>query len=572
MKLHACVVLLILLGFQVPILRADETVAGYPKTEALHLGQKMYREGILPSGKPINAMVMGDTPVDGRMFICSNCHQRSGLGSREGTVITWPINGRELSSPRRRTGAYRPPQENGKEHSTRQRLPEYFNVADIRPPYTPETLARVIRTGIDSAGNHISRVMPRFELDDTGMAILIHYLQNLSTTISPGVDDTTIQFATVIGSDVSETDKTAMLSVLQAHIDAHNSQTRNEEKRASAGPFFHSEKNQSYRRLNLHVWQLQGPQSSWRNQLEQYYRKQPVFALLGGISNGQWREVHSFCEENRIPNILPVTDLPLLSDTDWYTLYFAKGQYQEGESAARYLRNTLARNKQLAIVQVFDPEDEHGRTLAEGFSTTWKKLVHGDVSNIPLDSQGTFTSALDTLFSSSPEVALLVWLDDTHAASYRLLADYITRSTVTFASATLLHENFARIPDTVRDKVLLTYPYSSKKDETKSRMVVERWLDTQHIPLVNFNIQAKMYFLGWMLPGALKSMRSEYFREYFMERFDMMPDQNYAIAVYPRLSFGPGQRYAAKRGCYIMKIQKTPGDSRMETLSDWMIY
>jgi hypothetical protein len=570
-KLKICVVLF-LLGFQLQTLRADETVAGYHKAEALNLGQKMYREGILPSGKPINAMVMGDTPVDGRMFICSNCHQRSGLGSREGTVITWPINGRELSSPRRRTGAYRPQQENSKEPSTRQRLPEYFNIADIRPPYTPETLARVIRTGIDSAGNHISKVMPRFDLDDTGMAILIHYLQNLSTTISPGVDGTTIQFATVIGSDVSETDKTAMLSVLQAHIDAHNSQTRNEERRATAGPFFHSEKNQSYRRLNLHIWQLQGPQSTWRSQLEQYYREQPVFAFLGGISNGQWQEVHSFCEENKIPNIFPITDLPLISNTDWYTLYFAKGQYQEGESAARYLRNVMAKKKKLTIVQIYNPDDEHGRTLAAGFSTTWKKLTNEDVSDIPLNKQDTFTSTLNTIFSSSPEVALLVWLDDTHGESYRLLADYINKSTVAFASATILHENFARIPDTVREKMLFTYPYSSNRDEAKSRIVVERWLANQDIPLVDFNIQAKMYFLGWMLPGALKSMRSEYFRDYFMERFDMMPDQNYAIAVYPRLSFGPGQRYAAKRGCYIMKLRNTPGDSQKEILSDWMIY
>ena len=73
--------------------------------EKLVLGERMYREGILPNGEPIQAIVSTDVPVDGRMFTCVNCHQRSGLGSEEGSVITRPINCKELFTPRRRTGA-----------------------------------------------------------------------------------------------------------------------------------------------------------------------------------------------------------------------------------------------------------------------------------------------------------------------------------------------------------------------------------------------------------------------------------------------------------------------------------
>jgi hypothetical protein len=101
-------------------------------------------------------------------------------------------------------------------------------------------------------------------------------------------------------------------------------------------------------------------------------------------------------------------------------------------------------------------------------------------------------------------------------------------------------------------------------------MVVKRWLQARNIPVTNLEMQAKMYFLGWMLPGALKHMRSEFFREYFMEGFDMMIDQDYAIAVYPRLTFGPGQRYASK-GCYI--VQLTPGPKpELVRKSAWVIH
>ena len=100
-------------------------------------------------------------------------------------------------------------------------------------------------------------------------------------------------------------------------------------------------------------------------------------------------------------------------------------------------------------------------------------------------------------------------------------------------------------------------------------MVLKRWLKIRKIPLTNLDIQAKMYFLGWMLPGAIKNMRSEFYRDYFLESFDMMTDQTYAVAVYPRLSFGPAQRYAAK-GCYIAQLGG--GDeAKLKMVGDWVI-
>ncbi len=572
MKAKYVLAFLVLVMFSLRPLVAAELVEGYSHDEAMRLGERMYRQGILPSGEPMKALVMGDIPVDGRMFTCDDCHQRSGLGSEEGTIITWPINGKELFSPRRRTGAYKPPSGEVEKLDGRRELPKYYQVEDARPAYTDKSLARVLRGGVDSAGHQLDPIMPKYRLSQSDMRILIYYLKHLSVELSPGVDGTTLQFATVISDGVSEQDKAAMLSVLQAHVDAHNSQSRHESKRAASGPFYKSERHQAYRKLDLHVWTLHGPEDTWRGQLEKYYNKQPVFALLGGIVEGNWAPIHTFCEEKKIPSIFPITDLPVISDSDWYTLYFSKGFYQEGESVAKYIRASMKDEKNIRVVQIYQ-DDSPGKALVQGFEETWQKMGNSGIENLVVNKDHPVTKeVLNNLFDGSDPVVLLLWLDGTNMAVFNNIALQTDQVKMVFASASLLNFDFSGIADALKDKFLVTYPYNllSKSDTARARLPVKRWLELRNIPLTNFNLQAKMYFLGWMLPGSIKNMRSEFFREYFLEGYDMMIDQDYAIAVYPRLTFGPGQRYASK-GCYIARLTKGP-NPELIPVSDWVTY
>lgn len=563
------VVSILLAAFQATA--KEEVMDGYTHQQLMQLGETIYRKGILPSGKPVKALVMGDIPFDGRMFTCDDCHQRSGLGSEEGTIITWPTNGKELFAPRRRTGAYRPPRQSSARVDGRKQLPSYYQMEDVRPAYTDKSLARVLRAGIDPAGRRLDPVMPKYRLGDRNMRILVYYLKHLSVQMAPGVDDRFLQFATIITDDVSEQDRDAMLSVLRAHIDAHNSQGRHEKRRAAAGPFYKSERHQAYRELKLHVWRLQGPEAGWRDQLEEYYAKQPVFALLGGITGGSWQEIHRFSEEHKIPCIMPITDLPAISESDWYTLYFSKGLYQEGETSAKYVRAALKNEKDLRVVQLIQHGNRRSVAAAKGFEQTWKSMGLGKVDNFLVSSDGAVADRqLEELLSGPGSVVFLLWLDGRNPEIFNGLAARAGEKAILFASASLLESDFSHLARGVRERLLFTYPYCLPTEKMPTRSSVERWLELRKIPLTNFNIQAKMYFLGWMLPGSLKNLRSEFFREYFLEGYDMMIDQDYSIAVYPRLTFGSGQRYASK-GCYITRL-KEGSASELLPLSSWVTH
>ena len=555
-----------------PVFAAGDriTLEGVSSEEAMRLGERMYREGILPSGEPMQAIVMGDIPVDGRMFTCDDCHQRSGLGSLEGTVITWPTNGKELYKPRRRTGAWRPPESEKNKKDIRKSLPPYWDIEDVRPAYTDESLATVLWTGIDPAGRKLNPIMPLYLLEDGDMAILVNYLKNLSVKMAPGVDDTTIHFATVITEDVPEKDRQTMLSTLQAHIDSHNSQSRHEERRARSGPFYKTERHQAYRRIDLALWELKGPENSWADQLKSYYEKQPVFALLGGMTSGSWRPIHEFSEQNKIPTIFPLTDFPVISDTDWYTLYFSKGIYQEGEATARYLHAEVAGDSDAKIV-VISRESMQSDALNQGFSESWKKFQQAEPEHLVLDQDKKLTAGFwqEVMKSQKPTV-LILWLgsDDLEKIDSLMQAEKLPRKIL--LSSEMLDYAFETIPDGLRDNVYLTYQYSLPSTRGKRILAVKRWLQARKVPVTDLKMQTKIYFIGWMLPGAIKNMRSEFFREYFLEGFDMMTDQDYAIAVYPRLTFGSGQRYASK-GCYVVQLTKGLNPEPVK-VSDWVIH
>lgn len=549
---------------------AGSAVAGSSEQELLRLGERMYREGVLPNGGGMQAIVAGDVSVDGRMFACANCHQRSGLGSEEGPVIAWPTNGKELYVPRRRTGAWSPAAEGrGPGAVERWSIPRLYQATDARPAYTDETLARALREGIDPGGRAFNPIMPRYRLSDRDMSILIHYLQNLSTALDPGVDEKTIHLATVVTQGVPEIDRAAMLSVLQAHIDAHNTQTRPHERRARGGPFYKTEKFGAYRRLELAVWELKGPPESWRSQLEAHYQERPVFALLGGITEGSWAPIHQFCEHHRIPSIFPITDRPVISDSDWYTLYFSKGLQQEGEAAARYIRAAGAIRSDARVVQVFR-EGGDGAVAARAFEETWAGLgsTAPETRSIHADEALTPLSWNKIIGPDAPAVVLL-WLDADELSAIGTPAGGLPRPKMVFASWSLLDGRVETVPDAARDIVYLTYPYNLPDEGRTRRSVVKRWLQARGIPVTNFAIQAEMYVLGWVLPAAITHMRSEFFRDYFLEGFDMMRDQDYAVPLYPRLSFGPGQRYASK-GCYVVQVTRG-AEPQLVRRSEWVI-
>jgi hypothetical protein len=117
-------------------------------------GRRMYREGILPSGEPLTAIVAGDVPVLGTQFSCESCHGRSDMGAAEGEYIVPPTAGQFIFAP---------------------------SPQPARSAYTEDSLARLLREGVTPRGRYLGELMPLYKLTDDEVVVMAAYLAGLSS-------------------------------------------------------------------------------------------------------------------------------------------------------------------------------------------------------------------------------------------------------------------------------------------------------------------------------------------------------------------------------------------------------
>jgi hypothetical protein len=528
----------------------DPSVPGLSREETLRLGERIYREGILPSGDPHTARIPGGIRVEGTMFTCVSCHLRSGLGSLEGEVLTPPTHGNVLYKP------WNSLHETAKlwmGGGSKQRYMHYLTrVGDFprRSAYTDETLADAIRDGVNPEGYEFLGVMPRYSFGERDMAILIAYLKSLSKDPSPGVTETTIRFATVITEEVSRKERDEMLDPLERLIQFYNNRRPPQAGlRKEAGGKIVADP--VLPQTSLARWELKGSTETWRGQLEEYYRKEPVFALLGGITTREWWPVHEFSEDHAIPCLFPITDLPVVSSNNRYTLYLSKGFYQEGEAAARHLARTEDPAPGRTVLQVY-PDTPEGKAFASGFRDAWSESGRGPLVDraLPAGTRATREFLERTAGKERPAV-LVLWVGAEVLPALDAVAGKDGGVSMIYLSASLLKEHLLTVPETLRDRTYIAYPYglSGPEPGTGGEKAPPQITDRR--------IGDKMTALWSVLNQVFRSWQTYFYRDYMLDLIDCsihVPSHQSSLpSPFERISFGPGQRYASK-GCFIVQL------------------
>jgi len=496
-------------------------------------GKRVYREGILPDGSPLRAQLDSGGELTGSHAACANCHRRSGMGSTEGGTLVPPITVEALFQPTRPRQAdiFGELFEEGQPPPFRARI----EGATFRPAYDDHTLANALRNGIDPTGRQLDPAMPRFELSDKDVVQLISYLKSLSCQGAPGVDKSSIHFATVISDGVDPKITQSMLAVMNAWVTRKNLETRNELSKRGRNAWYKDDFYRAYREWKLHVWKLEGSRETWPAQLDAFQQKQPVFALIGGAIAGPWKPVGDFCARTSTPCLFPETLLPDFSPSSDHTIYFSKGLPGEAEALAIYLHAQGID----AVTQVY--------RFAEP-AIAFRAAFHGTIHEIPVEAGCPLTAAFWSNIRT--DEALVLWVNDADLSNIKIKAPI-------YSSANLAAvENFPN--------AFLTWPYSLPGDSSQDVSRVRGWLFARGISKGMERVQFDTWFTMALLDYSLDQMVENFSQDYLIETIEDEAETALNPGVFPRLTLGPGQRFASK-GAYIVKA------NGLQPKSGWIV-
>lgn len=508
-------------------------------------GERIYRNGILSSGEVLQARVQGDVPVSGKQVTCIQCHRRSGFGSTESEWRIPPITAETLYT--------------AKTISRRGLHASRVEGVATRPAYTDELLARAILEGTDSAGRKLDPSMPRFSLPEGDIHALIAYLKTLSADNDPGVSDTELHIATLIGPDVKPQRRDTMLAVMNTFIEAKNSGTRNEARRAKHTPWQKESSYPAYRRWVLHPWRLEGKPEEWPAQLQRYYDEQPVFAVTGGVVDGEFQPIADFCNANTLPCLFPSSDLPA-TKPGFYTLHFHAGRQLEANALISHLLQDNLLKQDEPILQIFHQEKSMG-------ADTFREALKGKypLRDIPISNR----TRKNFWQEIKPASVLVMWLEPSDLTWLAKLPQPWPERIYLQSTMDTETENLKSLPEALRNRIYIIYPYALPDTAASQQLRIKAWLRLNGIELNAPRVQSDSYFAMTLFNDIMRHLGLHFSRAYAIETIEHKLDSALFTSVYPQVSLAPGQRYASK-GCYIVRLSESPS-GKIAATSGWII-
>ena len=575
----------------------------FATTSDVELGRRIYMEGVLPSGLPLKAL-RGDDELTGKQAACAACHRPSGMGSVEGDIQVPPITGNYLY----RSG-------DALQATMDPRSGKRFNLA--HEPYTDAAVAKAVTGGVNIGGQEMSVLMPRYVLNNDEMRALTLYLKQLSQHYSPGVSKDEVHFATVITPDANPEKRRMLLRVLERGFTQKNGSTMLGSKTAdgrrsgrrhmvtAAELVLGTE-----RKWVLHVWNLHGAPETWQKQLQDFNQKEPVFALLSGLSGSTWQPVHAFCESNHIPCWMPSVDLPVSAEDDIYSIYFQRGVSLEADVLSKFVTDD-AKLTPKRIVQIY-------RDNALGMGASAALSVALKDSGITLENRpivGDLPALRKALEGLSEQDAVMLWLN---AEDLSLLNAVVATKAAVYVSGRMAGGEKLALVDAWKQTTKMIYPYELPEKRQLNLNYFHSWMRFNQIPIEDEPLQAEAYFALDFMSDTMTEMLDNVYRDYLLERAESMlsrnesgkaeqrdrtrqvmrwstrvpriakhevpasegtvkPEVNTSSAqvsaksttIYPRMSLGIGQRFASK-GAYIVCFDDTV-NTKLVPLSAWIV-
>jgi cytochrome c553 len=543
---------------------ANENTDGDPE-----LGARLYFQGLDSKGEPIKGVTRSDIPIDGSQMTCISCHRPSGMGSSEGGTYVPPIAASYLF--RDRVPDRRLRNERFKEVYKELQGTEFFDDirrGRLRPAYeTPADIAQALRAGQDTAGRTLNPVMPRYDISDEDVANLTAFLKSNYATYDNGVEAERIHMATIIAGDVPQENADAVTDLVEAYAGWINKAINVNLARPGFSPYYRSEFVDSYRRWEPAIWRLTGDSSTWGEQLARYYEAQPAFFVTASLVQGDYSPIADFCDEKKMPCMLPITSLPRETDLEQsFTLYFSRGLTLEAKALAIFLSESDSTGN---TVQIQFPEAESVKP-AEAFTARMKSLTDDPVKTLLVNEADDLDAVLAKALAKKPK-NLVFWAGQNSNKVVTALNNADLGETRVYLPSPSLNDIRASLSEDKHKSVRVTYPYDDPKNYHPESFRIRAWIGSRKLNVPDWTMMLQAYYSLKVSEFALSHLWVDYYGAYMIELTEHDLGVGFDPGPYPRLQLGPGQRFGSK-GALVGELDINPSNpSGIQSISRWII-
>jgi hypothetical protein len=157
--------------------------------------------------------------------------------------------------------------------------------------------------------------------------------------------------------------------------------------------------------------------------------------------------------------------------------------------------------------------------------------------------------------SSSAQDSLVLWLRPEDLG--RLAAPPASAAQV-FVSATLAGQDAVPLPPAWKARALMAYPFELPQVRLARMQRMAAWFRNQGLVLEDERVQADAYLACTALRTGMQDSEGHPGRDYLLEKIEANIERWPVLGVYPRLTLGPGQRFASKTG-YVVRFDADSG-------------
>ena len=475
-------------------------------------GKQIYLQGTSPTGGEITANVGTEgVSLPASAVPCASCHGTDGIGRPEGGVQPPDIRWSEL------TKVYGHVHENGRKH----------------PAFDENSLARVLRTGLDPASNRLDSSMPLYAMSVEDMDSLVAYLRYLETDWDPGVEKDRIQVATLLPLQGPQGGLgQAMAQVMLAYFKEVNQR----------GGLFG-------RKLELLAIPYGNSAEATLGNLRSAFDKEGIFALVGAYTIGLDEQILDLLREQGAPLVGPFTLNPGDAFTNADIFYIHPGF---AEQAVVLVEQALKEETEGNISLVLaGPEGDHiDRVIAsvEGWLPRQKKNKPKTLRY----RQGEFNAAdIATQLQTFSTDAVLFLGNQTELKSLLNALDERKQSPRIYALSAIVSRPLFDAPAAFDQRIFLAYPTLSSDMSAAGRAEYLRLADLHALPPGHVQGQVAALAAAKLLVEGLRGAGRTLNRPGLVEAIEAL--YRYDTGLTPPLTYGPNRRIGAK-GAHVMMV------------------